>query len=149
VSDDYDRTSRVTTTAELPAPLERELARVAAAQGIADVAVAASFTAETHSRRTRAGGFFARVMGLADPDTEHWTCVVLTRAAVLVGVHGEKRGTRVFFLPLATLELDSMPGGSMIAFAVDRRRPRAHGVLLGVLRIRGRRVRDPSAAIRG
>jgi hypothetical protein len=95
--------------------LSVELARVAQAQGVGDLA-SPRYCVETHSRRTTRDGLFDRLFGLADPDVEHWTTVVLTRAAVLVGVHGEKRGTRVFFVPLVTLELGDGLGSGSIAF---------------------------------
>ncbi|MCB9627117.1 MAG: hypothetical protein H6725_07075 [Sandaracinaceae bacterium] len=111
---DYERNTRTLTVAELPAPLASELERVGSAQGVPDVR--GMDAVETHSRRLRKPGLLARMVGVGDADVEHWTAVVLTRSAVLVGVHGEKRGTRVFFLPLQTLELGDGLGGAGLSF---------------------------------
>jgi hypothetical protein len=119
----YERTSRFGTFAEVHAPLRDEAQRVATKQSIGDLGGAARFTVETHVRRTTAPGFFTRLTGLGDRDPEHWQVVVLTRDAVLAGVHGIARGTTVFFLPLATLQVDDMAGagpevyGSAIALS--------------------------------
>lgn len=108
MKDDYDRRTRRASTAELPPALREALVRAAADVQIADLDQAATLLVETHARRTRAAGFFARVLG-ADPDVEHWCALAVAPSAVIVGTFGEKRGTWARTLPISTLELESLP----------------------------------------
>lgn len=108
VRDDYERTTQRTATSALPPALRDALAGAARSVQIEDLDARASHLVLTHARRTKAAGFFARILG-ADPDTEHWCALAVTPKAVLVGTHGAHRGTWVRTLPVDTLELESMP----------------------------------------
>lgn len=108
MKDDYTRTTRRVNVAEIVLPLRDALVAAARTAHIEDLDASASRLIETHSVRTRAAGFFARILG-SDADREHWSVLAITPDAVLVGTYGEVRGTWVRSLPTATLELDAMP----------------------------------------
>lgn len=116
MKDDYTRTTRRVSTGEIVLPLRDALLAAARTAQIEDLDASASRLIETHSVKTRAAGFFARILG-GDADREHWSVLAITPDAVLVGTYGEVRGTWVRSLPTATLELDAMPAiaGEMAA----------------------------------
>lgn len=108
VRDDYARTTQRASTRELPPALRDALVSAARQVQVEDLDARASHLVLTHARRTKAAGFFARVLG-GDTDPEHWCALAVTPKAVLVGTHGAHRGTWVRTLPIDTLELESMP----------------------------------------
>ncbi|MBN8616281.1 MAG: hypothetical protein J0L92_37190 [Deltaproteobacteria bacterium] len=116
MKDDYTRTTRRVSVAAIVTPLREASARAARVVDVEDLDVQASLLIETHSVKSRAAGFFARVLG-GDGDREHWTVLAVTPRAVIVGTHGETRGTWVRALPTDTLELEAVPaiGGEMTA----------------------------------
>lgn len=108
VRDDYARTTQRASTRELPPALRDALVSAARQVQIEDLDARASHLVLTHARRTKAAGFFARVLG-GDTDPEHWCVLAVTPKAVLVGTHGAQRGTWVRTLPIDTLEVQAMP----------------------------------------
>src|SRR6185436_11065997 len=50
----------------------------------------------TTSQRLRRPRVWSRLLGTADPDTEHFTAVVVAEQDLVVGIHGVHRGTTVW-----------------------------------------------------
>lgn len=116
MKDDYTRTTRRVNVGEIVAPLRDALVAAARTAGIEDLDASASLLLETHSVKTRAAGFFARILS-GDADREHWSVLAITQSTAFVATWGAARGTWVRALPLETLELQSMPAlaGEMAA----------------------------------
>ncbi len=108
MKDDYTRSTRSVAASELPAPFRDALAAAARGAHIVDLDATVGSVILTHSVKSRAAGFFARVLG-DDADREHWTVLAIAPDTALVGTYGEARGSWVRALPLATLELQAMP----------------------------------------
>ena len=106
MSTTFQRASRMVDFAALHAPLRTKAQDIATAQGIGDLTVGTRLCVETHSQRVGSPGILSRILGFTD--REHWTAIILTRDAVLTGIAGEKQGTQIFLLPLATLALDDV-----------------------------------------
>lgn len=100
---EYERTTTASTLAALPDPL-REALTARAEEGLLSVP-ADSPAFLTHSRRLKRPGFFARRSPAADPDAEHVTAVVIGPRDLLVGTHGEVRGTAVLHARLEDLDV--------------------------------------------
>jgi hypothetical protein len=56
------------------------------------------------SKRLRKPGLLSRITRTGDKDTEHLTALVLGPKDVLVGIHGEERGTSVLAARLEDVE---------------------------------------------
>jgi hypothetical protein len=103
---DYERSTRATTLAALPEPIQAALlARASASQLTIDDDAPAYVT---HSRRLRKPGLFARLTGTADKDAEHQTAFVIAPKDLLVATHGERRGTAVLNARLEDVDVASL-----------------------------------------
>ena len=102
---DYERSTTSTSLDALPEPIRSEVRARAQASQITLAEDAPAFL--THSRRLRKPGLFARLTGTADRDTEHLTALVLGAKDVLVGTHGERRGTAVLAARLEDVDVGS------------------------------------------
>lgn len=119
----YRRSTRTIRFAALPAPL-RDALQQRGARPIPEDAPAV----HTISVRLEPPGFFERLLGSADPDTEHETALVLGDDVLFVAVSGAKRGSTAWQLPLASLHLaDSpalaVPGGRALGPSVTLQSP--------------------------
>jgi hypothetical protein len=63
----------------------------------------------THSKKVKRGGLFSRMMGGADPDSEHLTIVVIGARDLIWVTHGEKRGTNVMSTRLVETDVQRQP----------------------------------------
>lgn len=91
---EYQRSTRVCTLEELPAPLAQALWQRAQDQGIKDLAKDALFVCETTSTKIKRIGLIQRLLG-GDPDKMHITGIVVTPSHIIWGHHGARRGTTV------------------------------------------------------
>lgn len=103
---DYERSTRTTTLARLPEPIQAAMLKRASATQLTIDDRAPAYL--THSRRLRKPGLFARLTGTADKDTEHQTAFVLAAKDLLVATHGARRGTAVLNARLEDVEVASL-----------------------------------------
>jgi hypothetical protein len=90
---DYERSTTSTTLAGLPEPVRGALSAHVESALLTVPAGSTAFL--TRSKRLRKPGVLARITGTGDKDAEHLTALVLGPTDVLVGIHGEERGTSV------------------------------------------------------
>lgn len=102
----YRSTTRAASLDALPAALAAKVRAHAAAN---QLALDGARVWLTHSENPKSEGFLAGLLGRrsnpADADAEHWTCVVLHRAWILVGTVGERRGASALSLALASASI--------------------------------------------
>ena len=101
---DYQRSTRVCTLEELPAPLAQALWQRAQDQGVKDLAKEALIMCETTSVKIKRSGLIHRLLG-GDPDKRHVTGIVVTPSHIIWGHHGEKRGTAVLSPRLSEVKI--------------------------------------------
>ncbi|HYH58790.1 MAG TPA: hypothetical protein VD790_06175 [Thermoleophilaceae bacterium] len=89
---DYDRSTATIRLDALPGVLRDALTEHAAAR---QLTLGDTTVFLTTSRRLKKPGLVARMTGAGDPDSEHLTALVIGARDVLVGIHGEERGTSV------------------------------------------------------
>jgi hypothetical protein len=102
---DYQHSTTAATLATLPDPVRAALLERASAAQLTLTWHAPAYL--TRSRRLNKPGMFARLAGIADPDTEQLTALVLGGKDVLVATHGERRGTAVLAARLEDVEVGS------------------------------------------
>ena len=100
---DYDRSTTATTLERLPEPLRAALLERAEAALLTLPLGSPAFL--SHNKRLKSGGFLRRV---ADKDAEHFVALVIGPADVLIGIHGEHRGTSVLHARLEDVELSDL-----------------------------------------
>jgi hypothetical protein len=100
---DYDRSTTSTSLARLPEPLQGAIADRIESAALTVPADTAAFL--TLSKRLRKPGLLSRLTGAGDKDLEHMTVLVVGPKDVLVGVHGEQRGTSVLTARLEDVEI--------------------------------------------
>ncbi len=109
----YQSTTRTIGLDALPAPLLEKVRAHAAAN---QLALDGARVWLTRSANPKAEGLLAGLFGRranpVDPDAEHWTCVVLHRAWLLMGTYGAQRGASALSLQLAAA---SVARGSALA----------------------------------
>jgi hypothetical protein len=99
----YRRETRTTTLAALPPALHEALAaHVRSSQLTVDGDAPAYLT--RNERQGRRG-----LLGPRDPDPEHFVALVIGDRDVLIGVHGEQRGTAVLACRLERATVGSSP----------------------------------------
>lgn len=109
----YRSTTRALALDALPAPLlDKVRAHAASHQLVLDGARAWVTHAANPKSEGLLAGLFGRRANPVDPDAEHWTCVVLHRAWIVVGTYGVERGAAALSLQLAAA---SVSQGSAIA----------------------------------
>lgn len=101
---DYQRTTRVCTLEELPAPLAQTLWQRAQDQGVKDLVKEALIVCETTSTKIKRSGLLQRLLG-GDPDKAHITGIVITPSHIIWGQYGEKRGTTVLSARLSEVQI--------------------------------------------
>jgi hypothetical protein len=142
----YRSTTRSLSFDALPAALAAKVREHAAAH---QLALDGARVWLTHSENPKAEGFFASLLGRRsnplDSDAEHWTCVVLHRAWILVATVGEKRSASALSLALTAASITrgqvlagafgavgpSDPGFSITGFPGDHGRPGSYFVKVG------------------
>jgi hypothetical protein len=112
---DYERITTSTTLTRLPDPLRTAVTARIASAALTVPDEAAAFL--THSKRLRKPGLLSRITGTSDRDAEHLTALVLGAKDVLVGVHGEQRGTSVLAARLEDVEIT--PLGDLLGSTGD------------------------------
>lgn len=112
----YERSTTATTAGRLPEPLLAAV-RERAERAVIDVPPdTPAFL--TRNVRTKRPGLFGRLTKTADADAEHHVALVLTPGDVLVGIHGERRGTSVLYARLTDCEVSDL-GRLQAAAGVD------------------------------
>ena len=110
----YDRSTTAMTLATLPEPLRTAITEEAEALHLTVAPDAQAFL--TLSRKVKKqGGLFGRMTGLADPDDEHLTAMVIGAKDLLVARYGERAGTQVFAARLE--QADTRSGISAESYA--------------------------------
>jgi hypothetical protein len=100
---DYDRSTTATTLERLPEPLRAAVLERAEAALLTLPPGSRAFL--THNKRLKGGGFLRRV---GDKDAEHFVALVIGPADVLIGIHGEHRGSSVLNARLEDVELSDL-----------------------------------------
>jgi hypothetical protein len=100
---DYERSTTSTTLARLPEPLQGAIKARIESAALTVSADAAAFL--TLSKRLRKPGLLSRLTGAGDKDVEHMTALVVAPKDVVVGVHGDQRGTSVLTARLEDVEI--------------------------------------------
>jgi hypothetical protein len=96
---DYERSTTATTLERLPEPLRGAVLQRVEAALLTVPPDARAFL--SHNKRLKGGGFLRRV---ADKDAEHFVALVIGPRDVLIGIHGEHRGTSVLNARLEDVE---------------------------------------------
>jgi hypothetical protein len=112
---DYERSTTSTTLGRLPEPLQGAIRARIESASLTVPTDAAAFV--TLSKRLRKPGLLSRLSGTGDKDTEHLTALVLGPKDVLVGIHGEQRGTSVLAARLEDVEIT--PLGDLLGSTGD------------------------------
>lgn len=142
----YRSTTRACSVESLPAALAAKVRAHAAAN---QLALDGARVWLTRSENPKAEGFLAGLLGRRsnplDADAEHFTCVVLHRAWILVGTLGEKRGASALSLALTSASITrgqvlagafgavgpSDPGFSITGLPGEHGRPGSYFVKVG------------------
>ena len=109
---DYQRTTRVCTLEELPAPLAQALWQRAQDQGIKDLGKEALIVCKTISTKIKRSSLLHRLLG-GDPDKMHITGLVITPKHIIWGHHGERRGTAVLSARLSEVRISPFDSQQM------------------------------------
>jgi hypothetical protein len=103
---DYERSTTSSTLDELPEPIRGVLRAHVESALLTVPDDAPAFL--THNKRLKKPGLFGRLTGTADKDEEHLTALVLAPNDVLVGIHGEQRGSSVLAARLEDADTSSL-----------------------------------------
>jgi hypothetical protein len=103
---DYERSTTSSTLAGLPEPIRSSLLAHVESALLTVAGDAPAFL--TQSRRLKKPGLLSRLTGTADKDEEHLTALVLAPKDVLVGIHGDRRGTSVLAARLEDVDTSSL-----------------------------------------
>jgi hypothetical protein len=108
----YDRSTTAMTLATLPEPIRTQIIDEAEALHLTVAPDAQAFLTLSRQRKKKT---FGRMLGLADPDDEHLTAMVIGAKDLLVARYGERSGTQVFATRL--VDADTRSGISAESYA--------------------------------
>ena len=111
----YDRSTTAMTLATLPEPIRTAITEEAEALHLTVAPDAQAFLTHSRQAKKKKGGLFGRMTGLADPDDEHLTAMVIGAKDLLVARYGERSGTQVLVARLE--QADTRSGISAESYA--------------------------------